>query len=39
MRIDIKKTKVYPFVELSDEAKEIVIQKLWDMNVIHECYP
>ena len=38
MRIDIKETKVYPFDELSDEAKKIVLEKLWNINVDYEWW-
>jgi len=38
MRIDIKKTKVYPFDELSEEAKETAVEKLWDINVNYEWW-
>ena len=38
MRIDIKKTEVYPFDELTDEAKETAIQNLADINVNYEWW-
>ena len=38
MRIDIKKTKVYPFAELSDEAKQAALEKLYDVNVDYEWW-
>lgn len=38
MRIDIKKTKVYPFDELSDDAKQTVFENMYDLNVMHEWW-
>lgn len=34
----IKETKVYPFGELSDDAKEKVVQSLWDINLFYEWW-
>ena len=36
MREDI--TKVYPFDELSDEAKETAIEKMYDINIFYEWW-
>ncbi len=38
MRIDIVKTKVFPFSELSDEAKKTAVEKLYDINVDHDWW-
>jgi len=38
MRIDKKETKVYPFDELTDEAKETVIQNYYNINVDYEWW-
>lgn len=38
MRIKITKTTVYPFGELSDNAKEKAVQGLWDINVTHDWW-
>jgi len=38
MRIDKKETKVYPFDELTDEAKEVVIQNLRSINVDYDWW-
>jgi len=38
MRIDIVKTKVYKFSELSDEAREKAIEKLHDINIHCDWY-
>ncbi len=38
MRIDIKKTTVYSFDELSDDAKQAVLEKLYDINVDYEWW-
>jgi hypothetical protein len=38
MRIDIKETKVYPFSELSDEAKQNALECMYDINVDHEWW-
>ena len=32
------RTKVYKFDELSNEAKEVAIEKLWDINVDYDWY-
>ena len=34
----IKETKVYPFDELSEEAKEKAVQGLWDINLFYEWW-
>jgi len=34
----IKETKVYPFGELSDEAKEKAVSELWDINAYPEWW-
>ena len=34
----IMKTKVYPFDELSEDAKDKVIENLWDINIFHEWW-
>ena len=38
MRIDTVETKVYPFDELSDEAKQAAIENLYDINVDYAWY-
>ena len=38
MRIDTKKTKVYPFAELTDDAKQTALEQLADINVDHEWW-
>jgi len=38
MRIDIKKTKVYPYEELSDEAKQKAIESFAEINVNYEWW-
>jgi len=38
MRIDVKETKVYPFNELSDDAKQEALEKLYDINVDYEWW-
>jgi len=38
MRIDIKKTEVYPFGELTDDAKQTALEQLADINVDHEWW-
>ena len=38
MRIDTVETKVYPFNELSDEAKQAAIENLYDINVDYAWY-
>lgn len=38
MRIDVKKTAVYSYDELSDSAKETVLEKFRDINVDHEWW-
>ena len=38
MREDTVTTKVYPFDELSDAAKETAIEKLWDINGDYEWW-
>lgn len=38
MRIKITETKVYKFDELTEEQKEKVIEKHWDINVDHEWW-
>ncbi len=38
MRIDIKKTTVYLFDELSDDTKQAVLEKLYDTNVNYEWW-
>lgn len=38
MRIDIVKTKVFPFSELSDVAKESAVENLSDINVDYEWW-
>ena len=38
MRIKVTKTTVYPFDELSEEAKEQAVQGLWDINLMHEWW-
>lgn len=38
MRIDVKKTEVYPFSELSDDAKQTVIETLADINTGYEWW-
>ena len=38
MREDVKITKVYRFDELTEEAKEKAIEKLWDINVDYEWW-
>jgi hypothetical protein len=38
MRIDVKKTKVYPFEELTDDAQDKAIEALWNLNVDHEWW-
>ena len=38
MREDTVITKVYPFDELSDEAKQAALEELWDLNVDHEWW-
>lgn len=34
----IKETKVYPFGELSDDAKEKAVENLYDINVFHDWW-
>ncbi len=34
----IKETKVYPFAELSDTAKEVAVEKLADINIEYEWW-
>jgi len=38
MRIDIKKTKVYKFDELPEDAKENALEKLYDININYDWY-
>lgn len=38
MRIDTRKTEVFPFDELSDEVKQTVIEKLFDINVNYDWW-
>ena len=38
MRIKVTKTTVYPFDELSDDAKEKVVQGLYDINVTYDWW-
>ena len=38
MRIDIKKTKVYKFSELPEDAKEKAMEKLYDININYDWY-
>jgi hypothetical protein len=38
MRIDIKKTEVYPFDELTDDAKQTALEQLADINVDFEWW-
>ena len=38
MRIDVKKTKVYPFDELSEDAKQRALESLFDVNVYYEWW-
>ena len=38
MRIDKVETKVYPFDELSDEAKQAAIENMYDINVDYAWY-
>jgi len=38
MRIDIKKTEVYPFAELTDDAKQTALEQLADINVDYEWW-
>lgn len=38
MRTAIKKTKVYKFNELSEEAQQTAIEKLYDININYEWY-
>jgi len=38
MRIDVKKTKVYPYDELSDEAKQKAIESFAEINVDYEWW-
>lgn len=38
MRIDIRETKVYPFDELSDEAKQKALKELCDINVYYNWW-
>jgi len=38
MRIDKVETKVYPFSELTDEAKQTALEKLYDINVDYDWW-
>ena len=38
MRIDKVQTKVYPFSELTDEAKQTALEKLYDINVDYDWW-
>jgi hypothetical protein len=38
MRIKVTKTKVYPFGELSEDAKEKAVQGLYEINIWHEWW-
>ncbi len=38
MRIETTTRELYPFDELSDEAKEKAIEKLWDINIDYEWW-
>lgn len=38
MRIDIKKTEVYPFDELSGDAKQTAVEQLYDINIYFEWW-
>ena len=38
MRTDVKKTEVYPFAELTDDAKQTALEQLADINVNHEWW-
>lgn len=38
MRTRITKTDLYKFDELSPEAQETAVEKLWDINVEHDCW-
>ncbi len=38
MRIDIKKTTVYSFDELSDDTKQAVLEKLYDINIDYKWW-
>lgn len=38
MKEDTVTTKVYLFDELSDDAKQVVIERLWNINIDHEWW-
>ena len=37
-RIDVVKTEVFKFNELSEDAKQKAVEKLWDINLEHDWW-